>query len=410
MPNVTVIGGGPAGMMAAIKAAEAGADVTLLEKNEKLGKKLYITGKGRCNLTNACDTEEFFDSVVTNKKFLYSALYNFSPKDTVDFFESAGLKLKVERGKRVFPASDKSSDVIKALERELKKRGVRIKLNCKVKSLDDIMADAIVIATGGLSYPQTGSTGDGYGFARAAGHKVTETSPSLAAFYVSENFVKDLEGLSLKNISVKIKDAKGKTCFEDFGEMLFTSDGISGPVILTASAFLGRKINESPGAYKIYIDLKPALDAEMMNRRILKDFEENINREFKNSLNRLLPSKMIGTVIALSGIPEDKRVNLITRNERQRLALLLKAFPLTLTGTEGYDRAVVTQGGINVKEVNPSTMESKIHPGIFFAGEILDVDALTGGFNIQIALSTGALAGESAALPKRGRQPLIINC
>lgn len=397
MPKVTVIGGGPAGMMAAIKAADAGADVTLLEKNEKLGKKLYITGKGRCNLTNACDTEEFFDSIVTNKKFLYSALYNFPPGAAIEFFESAGLKLKEERGKRVFPASDKSSDVIKAFERELKRRGVQVKLNFKVKSLDDIKADAVIIATGGLSYPQTGSTGDGYMFARAAGHNVTETSPSLTALYVSENFVKDLEGLSLKNISVKIKDEKGRVKFGEFGEMLFTSDGVSGPVILTASALLGRRINENPGKYKIYIDLKPALDAETLNRRILKDFEENINREFKNSLGRLLPSKMIGTVIALSKIPQDKRVNLITRDERRGLAALLKAFPLTLMGTEGYNRAVVTQGGVNVKEINPSTMESKLHPGIFFAGEILDVDALTGGFNIQIALSTGALAGESAA-------------
>ena len=410
MSYVTVIGGGPAGMMAAIKAAEAGADVALLEKNEKLGKKLYITGKGRCNLTNACETEEFFGSVVTNKKFLYSALYNFSPKDTIEFFESAGLKLKEERGRRVFPASDKSSDVIKALERELKKNGVRVKLNCEVKSLDDIKADAVVIATGGLSYPRTGSTGDGYRFARETGHNVTETSPSLTALYVRENFVKDLEGLSLKNISVKIKDAEGKTRFEDFGEMLFTSEGISGPVILTASAFLGRKINESPGAYKIYIDLKPALDAETLNRRILRDFEENINREFKNALNRLLPSKITGTVIALSGIPADKRVNLITRKERQGLVSLLKAFPLTLTGTEGYERAVVTQGGVNVREINPSTMESRLCPGIFFAGEVLDADALTGGFNIQIAFSTGALAGRSAALPKHGRQPLIVNC
>ena len=397
MKTVTVIGGGPAGMMAAISAAEAGAKVTLLEKNEKLGKKLYITGKGRCNLTNGCDTGEFFENVVSNPKFLYSAIYGFTAEDTAAFFENAGLKLKQERGKRIFPASDKASDVIKTLEKELKKAGVSVKLCHTVKSLDEINSDAVIIATGGLSYPSTGSAGDGYEFAAEAGHSITGTSPSLTALTVSEEYVKDLEGLSLKNISVKIKNEKGKTVFEDFGEMLFTKDGVSGPVILTASAKLGRKINSAPGAYRLFIDLKPALDFDTLDKRILKDFKENINREFKNSLNKLLPSKLTETVIDLSGISADKRVNSVAKEERQRLVSLLKNLPLTLTGTEGYDRAVVTQGGVNVKEINPSTMESKIKPGLYFAGEVMDVDALTGGFNIQIALSTGYLAGKSAA-------------
>lgn len=397
MRTVTVIGAGPAGMMAAISAARAGADVTVLEKNEKTGKKLYITGKGRCNLTNACTDDEFFDNVVSNSKFLYSAYYNFPSDDTISFFEDAGLKLKIERGKRVFPASDKASDVIKTLEREAKRAGVKIKLGREVKSLNEIRSDTIVIATGGLSYPQTGSTGDGYRFAKELGHNIKGLCPSLCAISVREAFVKDLEGLSLRNVSVKIKDEKGKVRFEDFGEMLFTDSAVSGPVILTASSICGREINACPGGYTLHIDLKPALDEATLDKRILRDFSENINREYRNSLGKLLPSKMTGTVVALSSIEPDKRVNSITKAERMGLARLLKDFALTLEKTEGYDRAVVTKGGVYVNEIDPSTMRSKIDRHVFFAGEIIDVDALTGGFNIQIALSTGFLAGRSAA-------------
>lgn len=391
-------------MMAAIFAAKGGAKVTLLEKNEKLGKKLYITGKGRCNLTNACEVEDFFDNVVSNRKFLYSSIYNMNPKDTMEFFKKAGLKLKEERGKRVFPASDKSSDVIKTLEKELKKARVKVKLNTEVKSLDEIDSDAVIIATGGLSYPSTGSTGDGYVFAQRIGHKITELSPSLVGIMVKEDFVKNLEGLSLKNIFIQIKDDKGEICFEDFGEMLFTSCGVSGPVILTASAFMGRQINDEPGKYKLYIDLKPALEPDVLDKRVQKDFRENNNKEFKNALGRLLPARLINTVVELSGIPRDKKVNLITKEERHALVDLLKNLPLTLDKTEGFDSAVITQGGVDVKEINPSTMESKLKKNVYFAGEVLDVDALTGGFNIQIALSTGALAGECAAR-EDGKEP-----
>lgn len=384
-------------MMAAIAAAKEGTEVTLLEKNEKLGKKLYITGKGRCNLTNACDPEEFLTNVVSNPKFLYSAIYDFTSRDTTEFFENAGLRLKEERGRRVFPASDKSSDVIKTLEKELKKAGVKVILNHKVRSLDEINADAIIIATGGLSYPSTGSTGDGYVFAESIGHKIKEPVPSLTAIDAEESYVKDLEGLSLKNVSVSIKDERGKTVFKEFGEMLFTDTGVSGPVILTASALLGRKINNAPGTYRMYIDLKPALDTETLGRRILRDFEDNANKEFKNSLNKLLPSKIIETVVRLSGIQEDKKVNSVTRQERQNLTDLIKNFPLTLKKTEGFNRAVITQGGVNVKEIDPSDMRSKLRSDVYFAGEVIDVDALTGGYNIQIALSTGYLAGCEAA-------------
>ena len=397
MRTVAVIGAGPAGMMAAISAARNGADVTVFEKNEKTGKKLYITGKGRCNLTNACADDEFFENVVSNRKFLYSAYYSFSSDDTISFFEDAGLKLKTERGKRVFPVSDKASDVIKTLEKEAKRAGVKIKLGCEVKSLYNIKADAIIIATGGLSYPSTGSTGDGYRFAREIGHEISQTCPSLCAISVKDSFIKDLEGLSLRNVSVKIKDEKGKVRFEDLGEMLFTGSAVSGPVILTASARLGREINAGLGRYTLHTDLKPALDEPTLDKRILRDFSENINREFKNSLGKLLPAKMIGTIVDLSGIKPDKRVNSVTKAERAALVRLLKDFTLTLEKTEGYDRAVVTKGGVCVNEIDPMTMRSKIDPHIFFAGEVIDVDALTGGFNIQIALSTGFLAGSSAA-------------
>lgn len=397
MRTVTVIGAGPAGMMAALSAAKEGADVTVLEKNEKTGKKLYITGKGRCNLTNDCTQEEFFENVVSNKKFLFSAYNSFCASDTISFFEDAGLALKKERGKRIFPASDKSSDVIRTLEDQARKAGVKIKLMSEVKSLDEIKTDAVIVATGGLSYPSTGSTGDGYRFAKEIGHDIVPACPSLCAISVRESFVKDLEGLSLRNVAVKIKDENKKTVFEDFGEMLFAENAVSGPVILTASGHLARKINESPGRYTLHIDLKSALDEASLDKRILRDFGENINREFKNSLGKLLPSKMIDTVVSLSRIDPAKRVNSVTKAERTGLVRLLKDLTLTLESTLGFDRAVVTKGGVNVKEIDPKTMRSKIDPRVYFAGEVIDVDALTGGFNIQIALSTGHLAGISAA-------------
>lgn len=384
-------------MMAAVTAARQGASVTLYEKNEKLGKKLYITGKGRCNLTNASEGDEFLRNVVSNPKFLFSAIRSFSCYDTIEFFEKAGLPLKEERGRRIFPASDKSSDVIKTLEKELRAAGVVIKLNSNIDSLDRIAADAVIIACGGLSYPSTGSTGDGYKFAGGLGHTIRECSPSLTSLIVREAFVKDLEGLSLRNVAVSVKDERVKQVFSDFGEMLFTDEGVSGPVILSASAYLGDKINQAPGKYKLFIDLKPALSYDELERRLLRDFEKNINKEFKNSLKELLPAKLINTLVDLSGISPEKKVNMITKEERRSLLNLLKNFPLTLMKTQGFNRAVITRGGVSVKEINPSTMESRLCPGIYFAGEVIDVDALTGGYNIQIALSTGFVAGRAAA-------------
>ena len=398
MKRVAVIGGGPAGMMAAVSAARAGAQVTLYEKNEKLGKKLYITGKGRCNLTNACDITDFFANVVNNSKFLYSAVYSFTNQDTLTFFEELGLELKEERGMRVFPASDKSSDVIKTMAKALKEAGVRVKLNHEVKSLEELDADAVIVATGGLSYQSTGSTGDGYRFAEGLGHNVVKGVPALVPLVCKEEFIKRLEGLSLRNISIKVTDDRGKVLHDAFGEMLFTSRGVSGPVILSASSVICRKLDSAPGSMKLYIDLKPALNAQQLDARILRDFEEEKNKNFKNSLNKLLPSKLIPVVIELSKIDENKKVNEITKAERANLVNILKNLELTIEGTEGFNQAVITSGGVDVKKVNPSTMESKLKAGVYFAGEVLDVDAFTGGFNIQIALSTGWLAGmESAA-------------
>lgn len=397
MKQITVIGGGPAGMMAAISAARAGAQVTLLEKNEKLGKKLFITGKGRCNLTNAASTEDFFENVVSNKKFLYSAVYSFTAEDTLNFFENAGLKLKEERGKRIFPASDKSSDVIRTLEMELKAAGVHVKLNCKVESLEDINADAVIIATGGVSYPSTGSTGDGYVFAEKMGHTIRKPVPALVPLKVREPFIKKLEGLSLRNISVTIRNEKGRELYSDFGEMVFTSRGVSGPVILSASSIVGRTANEAPGSLTLSIDLKPALDEKQLDARILRDFEQEKNKNFRNALGGLLPSKLIPVMVERCGIDENKKVNEITRAERENLVRLFKDFNMTVEGTEDFNQAVITSGGVEVKKVNPSTMESKLCPDVYFAGEVLDVDAFTGGFNIQIALSSGWLAGLSAA-------------
>lgn len=407
MSKVIVIGGGPAGMFAAIAAAENGHDVSLLEKNEKLGKKLYITGKGRCNITNACDTEELFKNVPHNAKFLYSAFYSYDNFRVIQFFEEHGLKVKTERGNRIFPESDHSSDVIRTLQKVLSDKGVEVKLFTKVLKLqikeskvfgvildngEKIKADAVVVATGGFSYQSTGSTGDGYVFARESGHALISPVPSLVPFEAEESYVKELQGLSLKNVTVSIFQ-KNKKIYEDFGEMLFTHFGVSGPLILSASSLVNEQIRQ--GKLSMTIDLKPALTEEQLDKRILRDFEENQNKQFKNSVQRLLPSKLIPVIIKLSGIHPDKKVNVITKEERMQLVCCIKHFPLTLVGLRDFNEAIITRGGVSVKDVNPSTMESKKVSGLYFAGEVLDSDALTGGFNLQIAWSTGFLAGSS---------------
>lgn len=410
MRHIIVIGGGAAGMMAAVAAAKNGCSVTIYEKNEKLGKKIYITGKGRCNVTNDCDMEVLFDSVVTNRRFLYSAFYGFTNQDMIELMEKAGCHLKTERGGRVFPRSDKASDVISALSRLLRSLNVEVCLREPVRELilEDgvcrgvvlehqkkrVESDAVVVATGGLSYPTTGSDGDGYHFAKAAGHGVTELSPALVPFTTEESVVKELQGLSLRNIAISLKRGK-KEIYHDFGEMLFTHFGVSGPVLLSASSYGARELKK--GNLTLDIDLKPALSREQLDARILRDFDEVKNRQFKNSLGHLLPSKLIPVIIERSGISPEKQVNEITREERSRLVEAVKCFSLTLNGLRGFNEAIITQGGVQVKEINPSTMESKKMKGLYFAGEVLDLDAVTGGFNLQIAWSTGFLAGESAA-------------
>lgn len=416
MKKIIVIGGGAAGMAAAIAAAENGCVVTIYEKNEKLGKKIYITGKGRCNVTNDCDMEGLFDSVVTNSRFLYSAFYGFTNQDMKDFLEANGCHVKVERGNRVFPVSDRASDVTSALARRLRELHVKVELNQGVRELwlEDgvlkgvilaqsgnergkkdsyIAADAVIVATGGLSYPTTGSTGDGYRFAEAAGHKVTELSPALVPFETEED-VKELQGLSLRNVEAAVLNGK-KEVYREFGEMLFTHYGVSGPVLLSASSYAAKKLKKGP--LTLVIDLKPALSMEQLDARILRDFEAEKNKQFKNALNHLYPSKLIPVIIRRSGVEPDKQVNAVTKEERRRLAEVTKHFTLTLTGLRGFNEAIITQGGVTVKEVNPSTMESKKLPGLYFAGEVLDLDAVTGGYNLQIAWSTGVLAGRSAA-------------
>ena len=410
MKNVVITGGGPAGMMAAITAARRGFKVTLVEKNEKLGKKLFITGKGRCNITNAGDSEDLFNSIVTNRKFMFSSFNGFSNYDTLGFFDELGLHIKIERGNRVFPESDHSSDVIGALNRELKRLSVDVRLNTEVKDIivnggkatgvvvkcsgkeSTIQADNVIVATGGNSYQSTGSTGDGYRFARKLGHSVTPIVPALVPFNVAEDWESDLQGLSLKNVSIVVLDGK-QEIYSDFGEMLFTHFGVSGPLILSASSFAARRIKEHP--LKLIIDLKPALSQEQLDERILRDFDVEKNKAFKNSLDKLLPKKMIPVIVRLSDIDGNKKVNEITKQERQRLVSLIKGLELTLTGLRGFNEAIITQGGINVREINPTTMESKLVKNLYFAGEVLDLDAVTGGFNLQIAWSTGYLAGSS---------------
>lgn len=407
MSEVIVIGGGPAGMFAALFAARNGHKVTLIEKNEKLGKKLYITGKGRCNITNAGDMEDLFDHVVSNPKFLYSAFYSFDNQMVISFFEEHGLSTKVERGNRVFPVSDHSSDVIAALQRALISQKVEILLYTKVERLlveeecikgvvlsnkKELYADAVIVATGGLSYPTTGSTGDGYRFAEESGHRIKNTTPSLVPFEVKENWCRDLQGLSLKNIRIAIKKEK-KTVYDDFGEMLFTHFGVSGPVILSASAAI--RPEEIEKGLSLFIDLKPALDEDTLDKRVLKDFEEAKNKQFKNAVPHLFPAKLIPVMIELSGIDPDKKVNEISKEERKAFVHLIKNLELTITGTRGFKEAIITKGGVSVKDVNPSTMESKLIRGLHFCGEVLDLDAYTGGYNLQIAWSTGYLAGIS---------------
>ncbi len=405
--KVIIIGGGAAGMMAGIFAARNGNKVEIYEKNEKCGKKVYITGKGRCNFTNAGDMEDILNAMVTNKKFMFSSLNGFTNYDVMGFFDELGLKFKVERGNRVFPESDHSSDVIAVLVRELNRLNVDIHYKSTVKDIlisdnkikgivtDDgkkHMADAVIVATGGLSYPVTGSTGDGYRFAKKAGHTIVETGPGLVAFNAKEEYVKDLQGLSLRNAGVTIMRDK-KVLYEDFGELLFTHFGVSGPTVLSASSYLSGELKK--GSLVLHIDLKPALDEKQLDERIIRDFSEAKNKLFKNSLDALLPKKMIPVIIELSGIDENKPVNSISKQERQGLVQLLKDFKVTLTSLRSYNEAIITQGGVNVKEINPATMESKIVNGLYFAGEVLDVDAVTGGFNLQVAWSTAYAAAKA---------------
>lgn len=433
MGRICIVGGGPAGMIAGIFAAREGCQVVLVEQNEKLGKKLFITGKGRCNVTNACEVEELFSGMITNEKFMYSAFYGFDNQRVMDFFEELGVPLKVERGNRVFPLSDHSSDIIKALQYELRRLGVEIRLNTHVKELVTVMekekedivsvkgescgnhtackkkkeqskqrvtgvllengtvipADKVLLATGGVSYPSTGATGDGHKMADKSGHKVTKLYPALVPLKIKEEWCQQLQGLSLKNVSANIRQGN-KVLYQGFGEMLFTHYGVSGPLMLTASSYLTKRL-EQPAA--LLLDLKPALSFQQLDERLLREFEKNYNRQFKNILGSLFPAKLIPVMLALSHIPSEKRCNEITKEERKEFACLIKNLTMTITGTRDFKEAIVTQGGISVKEVNPSTMESKKVTGLYMAGELLDVDAVTGGFNLQIAWSTGYLAG-----------------
>lgn len=403
MSKVIVIGGGPAGMMAAIKASEK-HEVILLEGNEKLGKKLYITGKGRCNLTNSKDISEFFDNIPGNSTFLYSSLYTFSNVDTMKYFEENGVPLKVERGDRVFPESDRASDITNVLEKKMRENKVTILLKSKVVKIlmehnkirgvvlenDDIVkGDFFILATGGASYPQTGSTGDGYLFSKKAGHKIVKPFPSLVPIEVSDGFIQSLQGLSLKNVELTLVN-NAKVHYKGFGEMLFTHYGISGPIVLSASRFVsGRK------DLKAVINLKPALTHEELDKRIQRDFQKILNKDFKNSLDELLPQKLIDVIIELSGIDPVKKVNSITKEERRNLVSLIQGLTLTVRGTRQFAEAIITAGGVDTREIDPSTMKSKLVDNLSFAGELIDVDGFTGGFNLQIAFSTGYIAGEN---------------
>lgn len=404
MAEVLIIGGGAAGMAAAVFAGEAGHHVRIFEKNEKLGKKLFITGKGRCNFTNACDMEELFHNVVSNPKFLYSAFYTFTNEQAINFFERLGVRTKVERGNRAFPASDHSSDIIRGMERRMKELGVSIHLNTRVRELLEenesivgicledgtkIFGDRVILATGGCSYPVTGSDGDGFRMARQVGIPVTTLRPALVPLVVKEDYIPMLQGLSLRNVELTIRDKK-KILYNGFGELLFTHFGISGPLVLSASSFVGKKLGE--GSLQATIDLKPALTFEQLDQRLIREFEAARNKQFKNALGGLFPSKLVPVILALSEILPDKKVNEITREERQGFIKLMKSFPMTIVKTRGFGEAIITQGGIDTRSIHPSTMETKQLRNLHVIGEVLDLDALTGGFNLQIAWSTAYAA------------------
>ena len=407
--TVAVIGGGAAGMMAAIKAAESGARVILIERNDRCGKKLKITGKGRCNVTNACDTREFLNHVPTNPRFLYSALSCFSTDDTQTFFEDAGVPLKVERGRRVFPVSDRAEDIVSAMYSKVRALGVEVVhgrvdalcvdggavTGCKIGQRT-VSADAVIIATGGRSYPGTGSDGDGYALARSAGHTVTPLIASLVPLTSRSKICPSLQGLSLKNVALRVTDNQngGKTVYEDFGEMMFTHFGMTGPMILSASAHLA---DITQGRYEAHIDLKPALDEKALDARILSDFAKYSNKDFINALGDLLPAKMIPVTVGLSGIDGRKKVNSVTKQERAALCAVIKDMRIRIDGLRPIAEAIITKGGVETREIDPRTMRSKLCEGLYFAGEVIDVDAYTGGYNLQIAFCTGALAGQSAA-------------
>lgn len=418
--KVIIIGGGPAGMLAAITSAQKGNETTIIEKNNRLGKKLLITGKGRCNITSSIDINDFINNIPGNGKFLYSAFQNYTNKYIINFLEKNGVSVKEERGNRIFPKSDRSLDVEKAFEREITRLHINVKLNSKVTKIlvknnkaegvkylnsenieKTLYADKIILATGGATYPLTGSTGDGYKMAEQLGHTVTKIKPSLVPLTASKGSIKicqKLQGLSLRNVAIRLMDVeKSKKIYEDFGEMIFTHFGVSGPTILSSSAHLLRYKNVEEllanGKIVLEIDLKPALSEQQLDLRIQRDFSANKNKEFKNSLDALLPQKLIPVIVDLSGIDEDKKVNEVTKEERLKLVELLKKFNVTISGFRPLEEGIITAGGINVKEINPKTMESKIVEGLFFAGEIIDVDAYTGGFNLQIAYSTGYTAG-----------------
>ncbi|HFQ7767792.1 TPA: NAD(P)/FAD-dependent oxidoreductase [Clostridioides difficile] len=405
MKKIVIIGGGPAGMIAASTACEKGYDVTLIEKNHKLGKKLAITGKGRCNITNACEIEELIENVPTNGKFLYSAFYTFTNDDVISMFNNLGVKTKTERGKRVFPESDKAFDIVNALERQLKSKKVNILLNSKVEKIisknnkiekvilnnkKEIECDSVVVATGGLSYPLTGSTGDGYKFAISQGHTIIDTKPSLIGIEVQESFTKDLEKLSLRNVEIRVFNSKQKKVYSDFGELEFTKFGLDGPIIKSASCRMKDTRKEN---YTILLDLKPALDEEKLDKRVQKDFQKYTNKKFEKALDDLLPKKLIPVIINLSEINPNTVVHQISREQRKNLVHLLKNLKFTVKRYRPIEEAIITSGGVKVNEINSSTMESKLVEGLFFAGEVIDIDAYTGGFNLQIAFSTGYLAG-----------------
>lgn len=403
MYDTVVVGGGPGGMMAAYAAAKKGDKTLLLEKNDRLGKKLLITGKGRCNITNNTDISEFISQVPVNPQFLYSAFYSFTNEQLLELLHQTGLQTKVERGGRVFPETDRSSDVLKALTRLL--RGVEIKTGTRVKDViieqgkaagvlcadqTKVLSHRVILATGGLSYPATGSTGEGYQMARRAGHSIVPPKASLVPMETAEEWCAELQGLSLKNIQISVTDRRGKEVYSDFGEMMFTHFGVSGPVILSASSHI-----RTLDGHKLTIDLKPALSEKQLDARLVRDFQVFSNRDFCNALDGLFPKKLIPVMVKLSAIPAHAKVHQITKEQRQKLGTLCKNLTVTLTAMRPIEEAIITSGGVSVKEINPSTMESKLVPGLFFCGEMMDVDAYTGGYNLQIAFSTGYLAGQS---------------